>query len=590
MSYLIKITNGEIDFYYNERLTPAPTKLFMQEGIIDIIAGEIYEDENKVIERHIWWGNPEKLLSIEGMFSVISIDKSNRKIYFSTDKIGTEHLYYYDNNSTFYISDSFWDIVSGMDINYEDLDIETIKENCIGWIFPDMGRTIIKNLKILSPGTYNEFDCVEMKKNTKAYWKFCREKDKTKDISAAVQGLDKALNKTLKKIQENVGNVRYATGISGGMDSRIIPYYSICNGMDINGFILGCKRPRKVFLSKDHKNARAITKIVNIKQKEIPWNFKTFEEKVEKEIMLAPMVTPQFYKYEEFFDFDCLLTGASGSIVGGDFDNRLIGANNFNEMVKILFDLRSIFGWDFEKINRRRVSKAIKYLFNFDLKRNTEEPDWHKKLFNSSMKESLIEQTRRYVQDLYDKGLDNTDIYMDYFVQEITYRNRLGAYESFLGQKRSFSIYMPYVYEEVLKWNESFFDKRLVLKELIRTKIKELSDIGAQNYLLAPAEKNNFLNKAKGIISYVLRGGGTTTDEIYSKKKNIRKYYMTKLENSKWYRSVFDELNDRDIELMIKDDNKIATFHLKHCIILDKLETGEYRDFKIEKYDTVEKI
>lgn len=65
---------------------------------------------------------------------------------------------------------------------------------------------------------------------------------------------------------------------------------------------------------------------------------------------------------------------------------------------------------------------------------------------------------------------------------------------------------------------------------------------------------------------------------------------MTKLENSKWYRSVFDELNDRDIELMIKDDNKIATFHLKHCIILDKLETGEYRDFKIEKYDTVEKI
>ena len=187
-------------------------------------------------------------------------------------------------------------------------------------------------------------------------------------------------------------------------------------------------------------------------------------------------------------------------------------------------------------------------------------------------------------------GLDNADIFINCAIQEVAYRNRFGAYESLLGQKRSFSIYMPYVYDAVLKWKDEFFNDRLALKELIRKKMPELSQVGAQNYLLAPSETNRLVNKIKGIIIYLLRGAGTTTPEIYRHKHQIRQYYVDKLtRDNSWYRRVFKDLTDYDIRKLVKQNHNIAALHLKHCLLLDKLETGEYMNYK-KKFSQVREI
>lgn len=590
MSFLIKIANSQISFSYNKREYPAPTKLVKDEQHVDIIMGDIYTDKNKILEEHTWYSNPKQLLNVEGLFSVVSIDKIGKKIYFATDKIGTEHIYLYYHNSTFMLSDRFWDIVGELNISYEDLNLDVIKESCIGWFYPENGETIIEGLKIVGVGNFNVFDYSNNKLMSTLYWRFKRNKVKEKDIDNVVKGLDIALNKTFKTIKQKMGEVRYAVGVSGGLDSRIIPYYAKKNGMNIKGFILGCKRPHKIFLSKDHKNARSIVDFFNIKHEEVTWNSDCFEKKVEKEIELAPLEPPQFYKYEPYFDFDCLLTGASGSIIGGDFSKKLGEIQDPDMMVKEIFNLRLPVGWNFVKTKTRRVLTAIKYLFKINLNIKYHEPNWHKKIFNEDMKNLLLNQAKLYVENMYDCGYDNVDIFLNYFIQELTYRNRLGAYESFLGEKRSFSIYMPYVYEEVLNWDEDFFYKRKALKELIKRKIPELSLIGSQNYLLAPGEKNNIFRRMKGIVIAFIRGAGTTTNEIYGKNKFIRKYYTQKMLSSSWYRKVFENLNDSDINELIRDDIKIATYHLKHCVLLKILQTGEYKKYKVCSYEVTEKI
>lgn len=94
----------------------------------------------------------------------------------------------------------------------------------------------------------------------------------------------------------------------------------------------------------------------------------------------------------------------------------------------------------------------------------------------------------------------------------------------------------------------------------------------------------------KGIVIAFIRGAGTTTNEIYGKNKFIRKYYTQKMLSSSWYRKVFENLNDSDINELIRDDIKIATYHLKHCVLLKILQTGEYKKYKVCSYEVTEKI
>ena len=568
MSYLIRIEQGGIPQYkYKKRKTLYFSEFIRVKDGINIFQGEFHSTIHD-LEGINWISSPELLCDIDAPFTMIKVDKKCKMIYFASSKYGEVQMYYYYQNGELIISDDFWEIVNQLSISFDKLDIESIKEYLpIG--YPLFDGTYIKDLHVVNSSMFFQYDWVKDCLSTQQYY-VLSVSGTDQSLNKATDELDKKLNEAFKRIYSEVGDVQFATGLSGGLDSRLIPHYAKQNHIKLCSYILGEPRPRYIFLSRDHRNSRKLAAIFGLKHEDCKWSKDVFNDTVYYDIKNSPLSDQQFFKGRSDINFDVLLTGGSGYYVGSRFPANLQELSEEELAFKLirLFKPVDPYGEKF-----RIVNAACRILFGREIKRKQNIP-WADKFYNVTINQNAIAKIKAFIHERREMGRDNLSIFLDWF-DFCGARNMFGGYESLNGRVRAFSIYNPHVVNTVLGWKFDFFEDRRCLKNLILKHVSETVEVKEQKHEGKIGSKSNFFQKLLNGFLFFLFGNGSDI-EIYKFKYIKDDFYKTMTNECKWFYNIFDIRNN--VNEMMKFNGKRFLMEIwKIKMVIDFIETGEYK-------------
>jgi len=543
-----------------------------------------YEDRalfNRIIQEGIYI-----VPKVKGEFFMIYYNENLRKIYIANDRLGRETLFYFYNKKNFILSDDFWEIVNLIQPIASNIDKQSAKE-FVMFYNPLFYKTIIKDLNFFPPANIGEFSLNKQTFSLNQYWDFRLQPNKELNFEEAAERFDNDLENAMKQIKEkNSTSATYGVGLSGGLDSRLIPYYALKHNMNLKSFIIGEKSPHKFLLSNDHKRARELAKYYKLNHREVEYDSESFENKSFYDLRYFPMGGSNFFISirKNIPAFDILLTGASGYLVGAAIPGNayndklsdedlvnlivenlsLIKSHNKYEKLRIAFNL--IFGCC--KQSKKKLRQSIKGIINKD--------EFAK----------AVNKIYQFVNTEHNSGKSNFEIYLKYF-HHLGAKNKYGVFESLNGYKKSYSIYYPYLLDDILSWKPEFFKNRALLKYLIIKKHPGLSKIREPNY------KPPFLYKYKNkkgtlfrkmfvsilyIVIYIIRGEGVWARERWANKQEYKEKFKEILLR---HNTMFESMFDADDIIKLSKSGKISfamyTQIVKLKQIFDLIETGNYK-------------
>ena len=572
MALVIHYKNGKLinSGLTYPKATPAP--LYKSENKNTFVMGEVFDTSFEQVVNSDWVNNPSVLNNFDGAISIVKAEDA--ECVFATDLNGIESWYIYHKEDVFILSDNFWDIVKIVRPKQSDLDIDYIK-TCT--FMSANGDTVVDGLKVVFPTTIGRYDAKQNVLTLEKYSVF-RYTSEIKDVEEAADRMDKILDQAMKNIKETCGDVKYGIGVSGGLDSRVIPHYAKKNGMDIVGFNVCVPKPHGFLLSQSCKNAKKIAKAFDMPYENTRWDAATVEEKIRLKVMHYPLGGGRnSFKFEPNMPkFDVLLTGGSGLIVGSMLPVKI---NDWSRDELVNFMSSFFNGVNNCRTFSSRAKRGLNYIFGLKLNADSKSNS-----FFSAEDICFIEKSNS-IAAFVDKGLKigqtNLEIYEDYFANVIGFRNRYGAYESILGQKRSFSIYVPFMLKETLKWDPKLLFDRVVLKRLIVKYIPEVKDVQSEQFEAAPGKKVVLWRKFCNMVEFLVRGNGAATDEFWMKKRSMKKKLQQRLNNScTWFKSSFGEKANGIDNRVLKSKNCEFMINIwEFKVFIDTLETQEYLNF-----------
>lgn len=577
MSLVIHYEKGKL--IKAERLyeRTAPSPLYAAKDGKTFIMGEIFGASYEDVSNSNWRENPDVLNDFEGALSVVYADDEG--CAFASDINGIEAWYTYHKDDTFVLSDNFWDIVKIVQPTYEDIDEEQARLSLV--MLSITGETLIKNLKTVFPSSIGNFSAATNQLEVRKYREF-KYTNEISDVDAAVEHMDSILDNAMRYIRQTCGDVKYGIGVSGGLDSRVIPHYAKKHGMDIVGFNICVPKPHGVFLARSCKNAKQIADAFQIPYHNTRWNPTTVEQKIQTYVQYYPLGSGRnSFKYEQQIpEFDVLLTGASGLVVGSMLP---VGINGFSRE-ELIAEMSAMFNKDENcRTFISRAARGLNYIFG------TKFHSISKSAICKLVSPDDIQTAQSGIADFIDSGLKNgqtnIEIYEDFFTNVMGFRNRYGAYESIFGTKRSFSIYVPFMMKEVLKWTPELLFNRIVLDTLIVQKVSEVKDIKSELFAPAPDKKTTLLNKFANMVEFLVRGNGAAVDDYWMKKGSVKKKLALRLDNGcTWFEKIFSTDSKTLKSVVLKSGESelmIDTWELK--ALVDCLETKEYMNFNFSE-------
>lgn len=566
---------GEYRIKVKNRITPSPLEVQGDENCITISIGDFFdESEHDILKMD--WENDINVLPLNEAFCIVKINKISQKIHFLSSKAGIEHLLYYIEDNKFLITDDFWEAIKIIKPSYENLDIQNIYES-LTHFYPLIDGTIIRNLKWLRPSTFGEYSYLNGELKIDEYWEFKYVPNNQINFDDAVDRLDKILNNTMRKIKSKCGDVQYSVGLSGGLDSRIIPYYAQKNGLKLNAFIIGNSKPKKFFLSRDHKSAMQLADFYKLDLKFVEDDSDPLYDQLVNDIIAYPQGDTQVFKLamNDLPEFDVLLHGGNGAIVGATIPEGLMKMS-VEELADFLEERYSTI----KKVSffRSRISRALKYVFNITYTPKNKSIEYRNALIPYENAKVYKDKLLSFITDKKNRDLTNADIHGDYANYYLGCRNRFGAFESMGGRVRSFSIWNPFTLEETLSWPMEFFHDRRLLTELIKKKIPGISDIKEQSFRVASTSnrKRTFF-KITSLVGFLARGGALS-EKKYKRKEYKKLFYSVMNEDTNWFYKIVPI--KESITDIYKTQPWLTGLLLKQKKVLDVIEKGEYEYFE----------
>lgn len=583
MSFLLAYNKNEPEGRMRKNILIKGDVSLKNESAILLMKGEIYNCEEKDIINIIKKDGINNISKLLGEFCLVYDDIESQKIYIINDRSGREVVFYYWDNLRFIVSDDFWEIINVIEPTQNDINIQNLKESLV-FYYPLFWGTIINNLYFLPPASIGEFSLKENSLKIKKYWDFKYNIDWSLTLDDAVEMLDDSLNKAFLFIKsKNSPQTIYGVGISGGLDSRIIPYYALKYGMKLKSFIIGESRPDKFLLSRDHKNARKIAKYYGLDHYEVEYNSEPFNKKIFWDIRYFPMGVSQIFVTlrDTVPNFDVLLTGASGLLVGSALPSQIEVMSRDELFTQIINQFSQI---DIYYSFTTKLRKLLNYFGVHGFKNPPERKEIEpiEGIIKPEEFEQALQKIRKFVDCRKDKS--NLDIFEEYFYLFLGSRNKYGAFESLQGRQKSYSIYSPFLLDTVLKWKTEFLIGRKVLKHLILKKIPSLSNIMPQNIQVAISQESSQLLPIYKVISLVdllIRGGGVGPFERWARRKDYLSFSTSILfRKNRLFEEYFDtkyiveQMSKRKINFRLYDQL------IKIKMVMDILEEGIYEDFK----------
>lgn len=573
MSLVIHYEKGKLIKAKQEYIRTTPSVVYAAKDGKTFVMGQVFCADFEEVAQSAWKEDPNVLNSFEGAISAAYADDAG--CVFASDLNGIEIWYTYHKDDRFILSDDFWDIIKIVRPGYEDLDPEQVRLSLVA--LSVTGETLIKNLKLVSPFSAGKYDPVTNQLSVSRYMDFKYTNEIT-DVDEAVERMDRILDQSMQKIKALCGDVVYGIGVSGGLDSRVIPHYALKNGMKLAGFNICVPRPHKLFLARSCKKAHQVAKAFGIDYRDVKWNPKTVEDKIQTAVRKYPIGGGRnSFKYEpEMPPYDTLITGASGLVVGSMLPKQI---NSFTRE-QLIGQMLSFFNKEENcRTFAARAARGLNYLFGTKLKGHSASA------ISQLVCPADIEKTREGIIKLVDDGLTkgqtNLEIYEDFFFNVMGFRNYYGAYESIFGTKRSFSIYVPFLTAQTLKWSPELLFDRKVLNALIVKKIPEVKNVAAELFEPAPGQKLSKWNKLVNMVDFVIRGNGAAVDDYWMKKRSVKKKLASRIDNGcQWFTRIFQTDAPALKKLVVgsgESELMIDVWELK--TLIDYLETKEYEKF-----------
>jgi len=553
-----------------------------KKGLI-IKQGGIFNYNDKELFSSILTKGNSLIPKLKGEFFLVWYDKKLKEICIGNDKLGREILFYFYNKKKFIISNDFWEIINIIEPNESDINIQHVKEFVI-FGRPLFFKTIVNNLNFFPAASISKFSIKDKILNINNYWDFKYTPDDNLSLNEAAERIDMFLSNALRRIKEKHNpETVYGSGLSGGLDSRLIPHYAVKYRMRLKNFIIGERKPNKLFLSRDHASARKIAKLYKLKLHEIPYNCINFEEKAYSEIRFNPTGSARLFQTinkSSFPKFDVLLTGMNGNEVFGSDIPLNIQHLNKDQLVDSII---SSFFYVHKQSNR--FKRTFKFLFGFIFREDINK----RKIFNPLVDEETFirakQKIKKFVEAEIKKNKTNVDIIQKYVFSfaQISKYNSFGMF----WNKKNYSIFLdPYFFEETLRWKAEFLINRKLQNQFFLKKVPKLAKIPPQDFQPAIFYRNKWklFRKVLAMAEFILRGWGVVRYNEWSKKKEYLDFARKVLsEDNKIFKNIFnveDILNSKSIH-----ENLV-----KIKLLLDFIENKKYKRFfeensKIKKHN-----
>lgn len=542
-----------------------------------ILKGETFEPSDTVtLHDALWTDNLEAIGSVVGEFCFVHYSHDTGNFYFGTDRLGRESLFYYGDGKRVVVSDDFWKLVEYLNIGLSDVDPQSTKE-FVGLHYPLFYGTIIKNLCFMPPATYARYSSRSRQISLTQYWDIDYCADSSLSLSDVVEQMDAALDNTFKQIKTLNPQSTYGIGLSGGLDSRLIPHYALKNSMPIRSFIIGESRPHKICLSRDHSSARKIADFYGIHHVEVEWNWDSFQEKMLRDVRNFPMGASQFFitVCNGVPPFDVLLTGASGMIVGAEIPSSIVSLS-YDELVMAIVSHCSQIGKHSGFVSK--AAKGIRYLIGSSRPIQRNAIDQLRDFFCDSEFGSVMDKFSTFVSAELAKGKSNLDVFQTYFTFFLGSRNKLGAFESLQGLRKAYSIYASEVLDATLKWPPEYLVDRLALRETINLVTPEVAHVKAQDHRPPPgsSSEKKFTTRVSSMAEYIARGSGLNKG-TWARRRDYQEFSRGIMRKPN---PLFDSLFDLDKMQPVASNNPgLSQKLIKTKVILDLIDCGGYKNF-----------
>jgi hypothetical protein len=116
------------------------------------------------------------------------------------------------------------------------------------------------------------------------------------------------------------------------------------------------------------------------------------------------------------------------------------------------------------------------------------------------------------IRDFISQNSDKTpqEILQKYAIWHIATKSKNGMFESLHGKKKSYSIYYPFLLNEILCWKREFFQNRSIIKEYIRRYAPKLAHIRTQDPSPSFSKQGQTSSWMKYVVflSFAARGRG----------------------------------------------------------------------------------
>ncbi len=368
--------------------SPSSNKIFNNNDYSLLFNGEIYNFlylKKKYLGQHKLETNTdtevlfnllilkkEKIFEeLEGMFSIVFLNKKNKTLLLSRDYTGIKPLYYSVYNHGIFFSSEAWFQYS---ISNRELDFDKLNF-FFKFGFNHYSSTLIKNVKKVCPSEYIIYDISEKKIEKKKYFSLKKQSEKNDIDSNNFKTLiDDVIKKNL------ISDRKVGVFLSGGIDSAVIALTAKKFNSNIEAFT-SYVEPENNFkkFNFEIEYAERLAKYLGIKLNKCPINTNSKTQKDELINLILSFDEPlanlnsfnSYFQSKKASEKDCrvILTGDGADEIFGGYDRykkifiaqKLKILSVFNQKIKIINEIspKNIPSYFYDYLNPLKYKKIF---------------------------------------------------------------------------------------------------------------------------------------------------------------------------------------------------------------------------------------
>lgn len=308
---------------------------------------------------------------LEGMFSIVFLNKKNKTLLLSRDYTGIKPLYYSVYNHGIFFSSEAWFQYS---ISNRELDFDKLNF-FFKFGFNHYSSTLIKNVKKVCPSEYIIFDIREKKIEKKKYFSLKKQSEKNDIDSNNFQTLiDDVIKKNL------ISDRKVGVFLSGGIDSAVIALTAKKFNPNIEAFT-SYFEPENNFkkFNFEIEYAEKLAKYLGIRLNKCPINTNSKTQKDELINLILSFDEPlanlnsfnSYFQSKKASENDCrvVLTGDGADEIFGGYERykkifiaqKLKVLSIFNKKIKIIngISTKNIPSYFYDYLNPPKYKKIF---------------------------------------------------------------------------------------------------------------------------------------------------------------------------------------------------------------------------------------